>query len=661
MMAKDPARRFQTPGEVAQALTPFFKKGNAAFKSPKADVSQAGQTNVGRPVPEAAATPTQPATDAGNVAVRATKAVDPTAIESRWESLLEFRKEASSIDAAPGAEPTRRPPWMWPSVAVGVLMFGLFAAWMGGVFKVKTPDGVIVLENVPKDAEVFVDGTKITLSWPGSGKPLEIRAVPGQRKIEVKKDGFATFAKELTVKADGSEEITVRLEPLDVDRPGKQEEHAADATVTERNERPDRLPPRPVNDDGGTSGFVTLLNGKDRAGWKTNPKQPGDWHVENGILIGSGPQASWLYSERGDYSDFHLRVEASINDGGNSGICFRTPFGQAPTGYEAQINSTHPDPKTGSIYRKPGGPVVKVDHSPVPPDRWFWLEVIAEGSHIVVKVNGSTTGDYRDENPFLTGGHIALQQHNPRTSVQFRKIEIKELNGTAGGSGGLPSGPAQTVGGGPPSPIAAAPLKPAEKIWLQITKRVHIDEFNIPRTGLPSDVNVPYDPNHGRSDGVFFVYSGLWNIHGFRSDGTCEVVARVLSDNPRKTAAWVVGVTNQKADGRGFLIKINVKGELFLEPSPWSKAFRQVDPRIGPITHSAIKPGNEFNKLLLVMRKHEIVIFVNGVQVCDPVRFEYDVTPSVLAFGAAGPGKKRAEFDRVEIREMVEPENAPKR
>jgi serine/threonine protein kinase len=41
MMAKDPARRFQTPGEVAKALTPFFKKGNAAFKSPKADISQA--------------------------------------------------------------------------------------------------------------------------------------------------------------------------------------------------------------------------------------------------------------------------------------------------------------------------------------------------------------------------------------------------------------------------------------------------------------------------------------------------------------------------------------------------------------------------------------------------------------------------------------------
>ncbi len=34
MMAKDPARRFQTPGEVAEALAPFFKKGSQAFKTP---------------------------------------------------------------------------------------------------------------------------------------------------------------------------------------------------------------------------------------------------------------------------------------------------------------------------------------------------------------------------------------------------------------------------------------------------------------------------------------------------------------------------------------------------------------------------------------------------------------------------------------------------
>ena len=71
MMAKDPGRRFQTPGEVALALTPFFKKGNVAFKSPRPDVSQAGRTAAGGPIPGAVSTPTQPATDSGRVAARA--------------------------------------------------------------------------------------------------------------------------------------------------------------------------------------------------------------------------------------------------------------------------------------------------------------------------------------------------------------------------------------------------------------------------------------------------------------------------------------------------------------------------------------------------------------------------------------------------------------
>src|SRR5262249_22197564 len=158
-------------------------------------------------------------------------AAEDTATESRWESLIEFRKEESSTDAAPAVEPTRRPPWVWLSVAVGVLMLGLIAASLGGVFKVKTSEGVIVLENVPKDSEVLVDGDKVTCTWPGGGKPVEIGAVPGRRKIEVKKDGFSTFAKELTVKAGGSDEVMVRLEPLADDRPAKRGADAPEATT----------------------------------------------------------------------------------------------------------------------------------------------------------------------------------------------------------------------------------------------------------------------------------------------------------------------------------------------------------------------------------------------------------------------------------------------
>jgi hypothetical protein len=41
----------------------------------------------------------------------------------------------------PANAPTRGPAWVWRSVVAGVLMLGLLATWLGGVFKVKTPDG----------------------------------------------------------------------------------------------------------------------------------------------------------------------------------------------------------------------------------------------------------------------------------------------------------------------------------------------------------------------------------------------------------------------------------------------------------------------------------------------------------------------------------------
>jgi hypothetical protein len=189
-----------------------------------------------------------------------------------------------------------------------------------------------------------------------------------------------------------------------------------------------------VADDNKDEKWTPLFNGKDLTGWKTHPKSPGKWRVEDGILIGSG-NASHLFSERGDYENFRYRVEAMINDKGNSGQYFRTKFEAGfPSGYEAQINSTHSDPvKTGSLY--PGRLKLKrgdkeklvVKDIFVKPNEWFTQEVIARGNHIIIKVNDKTTVDFVDENNNFTKGHFALQQHDPGSKVKFRKIEVIEL------------------------------------------------------------------------------------------------------------------------------------------------------------------------------------------------------------------------------------------
>jgi hypothetical protein len=224
------------------------------------------------------------------------------------------------------------------------------------------------------------------------------------------------------------------------------------------------LPPAPAAEDKDE--WKPLFNGKDLTGWKMFPepnkrdikeiikKEEGGkvvayygkvkddenvplWRVEDGILIGSGPH-SHLFSERGDYENFRYRVEVMINDKGNSGQYFRTQFGpDFPKGYEAQINSTHGDRiRSGSLYPSFGKiseddrKKILVFDQLVKPDEWYTQEVIADGNHIVIKVNGKTTVDYYDEKNTFTKGHFALQGHDPGTVVKFRKVEVIELPAT---------------------------------------------------------------------------------------------------------------------------------------------------------------------------------------------------------------------------------------
>jgi len=180
-------------------------------------------------------------------------------------------------------------------------------------------------------------------------------------------------------------------------------------------------------------GLVKLFNGKDLTGWKKHPDDKANWEVVDSTLVGTGP-AGHLFSERGDYANFHFRIEAKINDKGNSGQYFRATYAKGfPPGYEAQINSTSGDPiRTGSLYpdqltseneRKE----TIVREQLVKPDEWFTQEVIAVGNHIVIKLNGKTTVDFLDERKRYAKGHFAIQQHNDGSVVSVRKAEVKEL------------------------------------------------------------------------------------------------------------------------------------------------------------------------------------------------------------------------------------------
>jgi hypothetical protein len=154
MLTKDPARRPQTPKEVVDALAPFAKPARAATPPP-----------------------------------------------------------ASHPQAVPTPTPRPRRRWLLPAaVAAGLLLAGA-GLWAGGVFKVKTKAGTIVLEDLPADAEVTVDGEKATLTT-DDGNTVTIGVAAGKKqRLEVRKDGFTTFGEEVEIAAGGRRTVTVRLEP----------------------------------------------------------------------------------------------------------------------------------------------------------------------------------------------------------------------------------------------------------------------------------------------------------------------------------------------------------------------------------------------------------------------------------------------------------------
>ena len=169
-------------------------------------------------------------------------------------------------------------------------------------------------------------------------------------------------------------------------------------------------------------GWISMFDGTSLNGWKAN-ERPESWTVKDGAIMGDG-EASHLFWMVRECGDCEFKADVKISDGGNSGMYFRTAFGPGfPKGYEAQVNSSHKDPKrTGSLYN-----FKNIYEQLVPPDTWFNQHIIAKGNHIVIMVNEKTVVDYTDEKNTYSSGHFALQQHNKGSVVTFKNLMMRPL------------------------------------------------------------------------------------------------------------------------------------------------------------------------------------------------------------------------------------------
>lgn len=182
--------------------------------------------------------------------------------------------------------------------------------------------------------------------------------------------------------------------------------------------------------------FKKIFDGKSMDGWKAN-ENTNSWQLKDGMLVCKGERSHLFYvGDDKPFKNFHFKAEVKTTKGSNAGIYFHTKYqdsGWPKYGYECQVNVSHSDPKkSSSLYA-----VKDVADPGVKDDQWYTQEIIVNGRHIELKINGKTMVDYTEpesKNAFsgeferrLAEGTFALQAHDPESLVYFRNIEVKRL------------------------------------------------------------------------------------------------------------------------------------------------------------------------------------------------------------------------------------------
>jgi Protein kinase domain len=434
MMAKEPERRFQEPMEVAQALLTFYRKGNAGAAGSKAEISRVGGADEGRVSTGVRTASTQPATNLAPAPAPSLKTPAATARpQPMWESLIELKEnEPLEQSARSIAKPGRQKPLrLWSAVAGGMLLLGLVVAW-GVILRVKTSNGTIELVNLPRDAEVFVDGEEVAVTWPGGGKPAVVTVTAGKHNVKVKKDGLETSGEEVTVHTGGTEEFTVRFVPLVVER---QQKAKADARRANADEDPTpRVPPAVL--EATAPGAPASRTGVQPSATKRLALFPaevpwgGTWTISSNEVLARRTtgytRVSLTPNARYENIVFEAEVKRIEGNGGiqlvldddnvGIGICFEIKIQNNFT----KAYLTFWDPRARSFLPSPEPQWVgAVDN-----DKWDSLRMVTKDGVIKCYCNNKELISAKAD-----GLRFRLHLTTIDVSARFRNIKVKDANG----------------------------------------------------------------------------------------------------------------------------------------------------------------------------------------------------------------------------------------
>ncbi len=201
-MTREPACRFQVPAEVAEALTPFFKKGSLAVGGATPDTSRVGELAAGGP------------SDATRPGPLLEGLIDFSETDPLFDTTLDTARLEAGPDllqrgtTAVGKRRRPGPRMFW--AAAGVLLLSLLAGrW---VVILTTPPGFIVLENVPANAVIEIDGDRLGHTRT-VGEPVRIKARAGKHVVLVKRGDDVLLGENVVLPSGKPLNLSVRLDP----------------------------------------------------------------------------------------------------------------------------------------------------------------------------------------------------------------------------------------------------------------------------------------------------------------------------------------------------------------------------------------------------------------------------------------------------------------
>jgi len=210
--------------------------------------------------------------------------------------------------------------------------------------------------------------------------------------------------------------------------------------------------------------WMVLFDGTSTEGWRgvNMDTLPGAWEISENTLhcIGSGMGEAGaqnggdiLYDKK--FSNFHLKLEWKISEGGNSGIMYLgqevegDPIWKTAPEYQVLDNERHPDAMLGENGNRQAGSLYDLipadPQNAKPAGEWNTCEIMVYKGTVIHKQNGEVIVEYHlwtdDWNNLVADskfpglnpdwakvaqeGYIALQDHGD--DVWYRNIMIKEL------------------------------------------------------------------------------------------------------------------------------------------------------------------------------------------------------------------------------------------